>query len=158
MVDCESRIQLIPSREADRIPASIRSSSVRAGPVMFVGARDRKDDESKPRRGGRLRFKVPIVVEAGAPVTVTLSAESQSNAVITVGLDRRPYEVRGPSVELQPCRPNATVANRPVGSSTPFAAGFRLNAPGCVRLEVQSAEASLPIVAELPLGAGCGTA
>ena len=117
----------------------MRRESVSAGPVAFLGAKTYDDHPDSSRPGIRIPVKTPILVKAGPAVTVTLSADSQREALITVGRDRKPYNVRAPSIELEPCPPDATVAGRPVGRRTPFPGGFKLHGPTCVTLTVEVA-------------------
>jgi hypothetical protein len=142
VVDCESRIQVIPSRDDRVLSPTLRRKSVFAGPVVFVGAKGYRNDPHRPfrpsRREERRAVKVRIGVEAEHVVTLELSRRTRRHAVIEIGLDRRPYRVRGPSVELRACPANATVAGRRVGRRTSFVAGgFRLDGPRCVRLAIE---------------------
>lgn len=152
VVDCDSRIQVIPS---GRLPEKAREKSVVAGPVLIVRARQWGDYPRRP--GTPTRVKAPILVKAGPPVTVTVSPESQAAAALMVGRDRGP-NVRGPSVELRPCSPEARVANRRVGKRTPFLAGFKLRRPTCVGLEVEIEGEPEPITRRIPFHASCGSA
>ena len=142
VVDCESRVQVIPSRDDRVLPPSLRRKSVFAGPVVFYGAKGYRDDPHRPfrpsRHEERRAVKVRIGVEAEHVVTLKLSGRTRRHAMIEIGLDRRPYRVRGPSVELRACPANATVAGRRVGRRTSFVAGgFRLDGPRCVRLAIE---------------------
>jgi hypothetical protein len=157
VVDCDSRVQVIPSgRHSGRIPEAARRTSVVAGPVVVIGARRWGSYPRQP--GSSTRFKAPLLVEAGAAVTVTVAAESRADAALMVGRARGP-DVHGPSVELRPCAPGARVANRRVGSHTPFLAGFRLRRPTCVGLEVEveieGEGEGEPITRRIPFHASC---
>lgn len=149
VVDCDSRVQVIPS---GRLPEKAREKSVVAGPVVVIGARQWGDYPRRP--GTPTRVKAPILVKAGPTVTVTLSPESRADAALMVGRARGP-DVHGPSVELRPCAPGARVANRRVGSHTPFLAGFRLRRPTCVGLEVEVEGEGEPITRRIPFHASC---
>lgn len=157
-VDCDSRIQLIPSRHhRGPIPESARRTSVVAGTVVFIDAKRYADYPRASKPGIRIRTKVPISVESGPAVTITLSTESQNDALITVGQAQEPNEVRGHSVTLRPCPPGAMVAGRRVGRRTPFAAGFRLHGPTCVYLEVEIDGEPGPIARQIPFGVSCSS-
>jgi hypothetical protein len=115
IVDCDSRIQVTPSRRRPgRIPRSLRKSSVFAGPVVFVSAKQFEGEAIDPGDKRLRPVKVPMLVAAGHTVTVAVSPPTGRRAVVEVGLDRRPYDVRVPSVELRPCSRRAKVAGRHV--------------------------------------------
>jgi hypothetical protein len=159
IVDCDSRIQVIPSRRhPGRIPRSLRKSSVFAGPVVFIGAK--QEEETVDPGAKRFRpVKAPMLVEAGHTVTVTVSPPTGRRAVVEVGRDRRPHAVRGPSVELRACARRAKVAGRRVGRRTFFVGGFRLDGPMCLVLTVAVEGTSEPITRRVAFGKGeCGAA
>jgi hypothetical protein len=160
IVDCDSRIQVIPSRRhPGRIPRSLRKSSVFAGPVVFVSAKQFEGEAIDPGDKRLRPVKVPMLVGAGHTVTVAVSAPTGRRAVVEIGLDRRPYAVRVPSVELRPCSRRAKVAGRRVGRRTPFLGGFRLDGPMCLALTVAVAGTSEPIMRSVAFGKGaCGAA
>jgi hypothetical protein len=85
VVDCDSRLQVIPSRD-DRLAPSVRRRSVFVGPVMFFGAKTWRNDprnEFRPSRpGGRVPVKVPIGVDAERVVTLTLLRRTRRHAAI----------------------------------------------------------------------------
>ena len=162
IVDCKSRSQVVPPRRPQvHLPKSVRETSLIAGPVTFTGARQWSEARSmfKPS-GAELRpVKVPIIVEAGNTVVVTASPPAGRQAVFEVARDQAPYRARGPAVELIPCAPSATVANRPVGPRTPFLAGFKLDGPMCLDVEVVVAGQGEPIADTISFGRGtCSSA
>jgi hypothetical protein len=157
VVDCDSRVQVIPSgRSSGRIPESARRRSVVAGSVVFIGAKRWGDLPREARLPTRV--KPPILVKAGPAVTITLSPESRSDAAFMVGRARKPFDIRGLSIELRPCPPEAMVANRRVGRRTPFLAGFKLRRPTCVRLDVEIDGDPEPITRQIPFLTACGSA
>jgi hypothetical protein len=160
IVDCDSRIQVIPSRRhPGRIPRSLRKSSVFAGPVVFVSAKQFEGEAIDPGDKRLRPVKVPVLVAAGHAVTVGVSPPTGRRAVVEVGLDRRPYAVRTPSVELRACSRRAKVAGRRVGRRTPFLGGFRLDGPMCLALTVAVEGTSEPITRNVAFGEGaCGAA
>jgi hypothetical protein len=159
IVDCDSRIQVIPSRRhPGRIPGSIRRASVFAGPVVFIGARQLEREAIDPHRRRLQPVKVPMLVGAGHAVTVSVSPPTGSRAVIEVGLDRRPFAVRNPSVELRPCARRAKVAGRRVGRRTTFLGGFRIDGPMCLALTVEVEGTSEPITRSVAFGRGACSA
>jgi hypothetical protein len=160
IVDCDSRIQVIPSRRhPGRIPRSLRKSSVFAGPVVFVSAMQFEGEAIDPGSKLLRPVKIPMLVAAGHAVTVAVLPPTGRRAVLEVGLDRRPHAVRGPSVELRPCSRRAKVAGRRVGRRTPFLGGFRLDGPMCLVLTVTVEDASEPITRSVAFGKGaCGAA
>jgi hypothetical protein len=160
IVDCDSRIQVIPSRRhPGRIPRSLRKSSVFAGPVVFVSAKQFEGEAIDPGDKRLRPVKVPMLVGAGHTVTVAVSAPTGRRAVVEVGLDRRPYAVRTPSVELRPCSRRAKVAGRRVGRRTPFLGGLRLDGPMCLALTVAVEDTSEPITRNVAFGENaCGAA
>jgi hypothetical protein len=156
-VDCETRAQVIPAKDHPaRIRPSVRRRSIVAGRVLFLGAKQWSNypEESKP--GIRIPVKVPMVAEAGAAVTISLTPEQAGQALIGVARDQKPYEVRSTEVRLEPCQPDATVANRRVGRRTPFVGGFRLHGPTCLGLTVRADDDPQPIAREIAFGQGCG--
>jgi hypothetical protein len=156
VVDCESRVQVIP--EADD-PSWLRRKSVFAGPVVFVGAKGYRNDRHRPFRPSpgveHRAVKVRIAVDAERVVTLELAGRTRRHAVIEIGLDRRPYRVRGPRVELRACPANATVAGRRVGRRTDFVAGgFRLDGPRCVKLAIEIEGRAEPLTRRIAFGRG----
>ena len=151
IVDCQSRSQIIPSRHPGRIPRSARKVSMFAGPVMFLGAKQWGNEPVEPRPGRLQPVKVPIVVEAGHAVTVSVSPPAERRAVVEVGRDHGPA-VGGRSVELRPCPPSATVANRRVGPRTSFLGGFRLDGPMCLDVHVEVEGQTEPIARRIGFG------
>jgi hypothetical protein len=67
-----------------------------------------------------------------------VAGHSVLQADAEVGLDQAPYKVRSDAVSLRPCPPEAEVAGRRVGRFTPFNAGFRVDGPQCLRLEIEA--------------------
>src|SRR5215207_8004018 len=66
LVDCASRIQVIPSRRhPGRIPRSLRKWSVFAGPVVFLSAKQFEGEAIDPGDKRLRPVKVPILVGAG---------------------------------------------------------------------------------------------
>jgi hypothetical protein len=66
IVDCNSRIQVIPSRRhPGRIPRSLRKWSVFAGPVVFLSAKQFEGEAIDPGDKRLRPVKVPILVGAG---------------------------------------------------------------------------------------------
>jgi hypothetical protein len=160
VVDCDSRIQVIPSRRhPGRIPRRLRKSSVFAGPVVFVSSKQMEGEAIESGSKLLRPVKVPMLVAAGHAVTVAVSPPTGRRAVLEVGLDRRPDAVREPSVELRPCSRRAKVAGRRVGRRTPFLGGFRLDGPMCLVLTVAVEGGSEPITRTVVFGKGaCGAA
>ena len=156
VVDCTTRSQVVPAREhPGRIRPSILRRSVVAGPVVILGAKQWADYPGRPKPGIRIPVKSPMIVDAGAAVTISLAEESEQVARIVVGLDQKPYEFRTDAVTLEPCPPDATVAGRRVGRRTPFLGGFRLHGPTCVSVTVTPVEDPEPIAREIAFGASC---
>ena len=158
IVDCDSRIQVIPSRRhPGRIPRRLRKSSVFAGPVVFVSAKQFEGEAIEPGSKLLRPVKVPMLVAAGHAVTVAVSPPTGRYAVLEVGLDSRRQSVRGPSVELRPCSRRTKVASQRVGRRTPFLGGFRLDGPMCLVLTVAVEGRSEPITRTVAFGKGaCG--
>jgi hypothetical protein len=159
VVDCESRIQVIPSRDDRLLPPSLRRKSVFAGPVVFFGAKGYRNDPRRSFRPSRRvehrAVKVRIGVDAERVVTLELSRRARRHAVIEIGLDQRPYRVRGPAVELQACPADATVAGRRVGRRTDFVGGgFRLDGPRCVKLALAIEGRAEPLTRRIAFGRG----
>lgn len=152
VVDCESRSQVVPGRGNRFAP---RRTSMFAGPVAFSGAKRLRHQPRRyfrPSRPDRVvPVKVPIEVKARREVIVSLPP-AEDEAVIEVGLDRAPYTVRGHSVELHPCPPDAEVAGRRVGRRTPFLGGFRIAGPGCLRVVVEVIGRSREITRRIAFG------
>jgi hypothetical protein len=159
VVDCESRIQVIPSREDRFLPPSLRRKSVFAGPVAFVAVKGYRKDPHRPFRPSpgveHRAVKVRIAVDAKRVVTLELSRRTRRHAVIEIGLDQRPYRVRDPAVELRACPADATVAGRRVGRRTDFVGGgFRLDGPRCVKLAIEIEGRAEPLTRRLAFGRG----
>ena len=145
-VTCESRIQVIP-RHGKPLTQEMRRHAVEIGGVFFLGARDYVDSprsEFEARPGRTAPVKTPYLVPSGPPVTVTLATRSVPHTDAEVGLDQAPYKVRADAVTLEPCPPEAEVAGRRVGRYTTFNAGFRVDGPQCLRLEVQADDEASP--------------
>jgi hypothetical protein len=154
IVDCDSRVQVIPSRRhPGRIPRRLRKSSVFAGPVVFLSAKQLEGEALEPGDNRLRPVKAPMLVEAGHKVIVTVSPPTGRRAVVVVGRDRRPY-VRAPSVELRACSRRAKVAGRRVGRRTFFVGGFRLDGPMCLVLTVVVEGTSEPIRRSVAFGKG----
>ncbi len=126
VVDCQTRLQVIPRNDH---PPLRGPGYVAAGPVTFTAW------FTDVPAGQLKRIKAPIFVDAGQQVTISLSDASARRAEIRIGLDQG-GEVRGPSVGLSPCPPDATVAGRRVGRYTPFLGGFKVDGPMCMRVTV----------------------
>jgi hypothetical protein len=155
VVDCTSRIQVIPAREHPaRIAPSVLRRSVVAGPVVFLGAKQWSDYPDRPRPGIRIPVKSPYIVDAGKAVTISLAEEEEMQARLMVGRDQKPYNLRTAAVTLEPCEPDATVAGRRVGRRTPFLAGFKLHGPSCITVSVTPAGEG-PVTRDIPFGAPC---
>ena len=156
-VNCESRSQTIgPSPPA-------HPSDVVAGPMILRGGKvwaTQPRSDFKPRRpGGWVPVKVPFTVAAGHPATLSLSTRDRDHAQIMVGLDRNPRGLRGPEVRFEPCRPDATVADVPVGPRTVFVGGFRIDGPVCLHAKVLPDDAFAAIKRRIAFGRGtCGAA
>ena len=133
-VDCQSRSQTIGGSP----PAG--PSDIAAGPLILRGGKIWADEprwELEPRRPGeRVPVKTPFIVKAGHPATLALAARDRTRGRIMVGLDQAPYDLRGPEVRFDPCAPDATVADVPVGPRTVFVGGFRIDGPMCMHLTV----------------------
>jgi hypothetical protein len=125
--------------------------------VTFIGAKQWGNSTVKPRPGRLQPVKVPMVVEAGHTVGVSVSPPAGHTAMFDVGRDHGP-SVGGKRVELRPCRPNATVANRRIGPRTPFLAGFKLDGEMCLGVEVAVEGRPQPIRRTIGFGRpNCGT-
>jgi hypothetical protein len=125
--------------------------------VVFVSAKQFEGEAIDPGSKLLRPVKVPMLVAAGHTVTLELSAPTGRRAVVEVGLDRRPFAVRVPSVELRPCSRRAKVAGRRVGRRTPFLGGFRLDGPMCLVLTVSVEGTSEAITRNVAFGKGaCG--
>jgi hypothetical protein len=159
VVDCASRIQVVPSRDDRLLSPSLRRKSVFAGPVVFFGAKGYRNDPRRSfwpsRRVEHRGVKVRIGVDAERVVTMELSRRTRRHAVIEIGLDQRPYRVRGPRVELRACPADATVAGRRVGRRTSFVGGgFRLDGPRCVKLALAIEGRAEPLTRRIAFGRG----
>jgi len=155
IVDCESRLAIIPPRNpSESIDPRVRRVSVLAGPVLFLGAktfRDAPRKRFKPERpGGLSPAKTPIYLRADREVTVTVSPPEGHRARLSVGLDRG--SARGTSVTLRSCPEDAEVEGRPVGPWTDYRAGFRVDAPMCVGIDVQVEGATEPVGKSIAFG------
>ena len=149
VVDCDSRIQVVPGRGPERIEGSIS-----AGPVTFAGAKHWRDlprRDIQPRRGRWVPVKMPLIVDAGPAVTVTILSPVEQ-ARIVIGLDQAPYEVRAGEVALRPCPRSATVAGRRVGAQTPFNGGFLVEGPTCLALRIALGVDPTPVTTRLAVG------
>ncbi len=157
VVDCQTRMQTIPDRRSRApLPPRSRRASVIAGPAAFIAAKQLRRLQVTPRGGRRAPAKAPIRVAAGSPVRIALTPRTTRRAVISVGRDRG-TDVRAPAVELRPCPPDAEVAGRRVGAFTPFAAGFELDGPTCVRLRVSSVGDAQSYRRQIPVGKQCSS-
>jgi hypothetical protein len=159
VVDCGSRVQVLPSRDDRSLSPSLRRKSVFAGPVVFVGAKTYRNDPRRDfqpsRRVEHRAQKVRIAVDAERVVTLKLAGRTRRHAVIEIALGRRPYRVRGPRVELRACPADATVAGRRVGRRTDFVAGgFRLDGPRCVKLAIEVEGRAEPLTRRIAFGRG----
>jgi hypothetical protein len=125
---------------------------------MFFGAKIYRDDprrDFRPRRPGRrVVVKIPVAVEAERIVTLRLLRGTRRHALIEIGLDQRPFRVRGRQVELRACPADATVAGRPVGRRTPFNGGFKLERPQCMKLAVEVEGTVEPLKRRIAFGRG----
>jgi hypothetical protein len=153
VVDCESRLKV---GNPDSVDLRVRRNDLLAGPVLFVGAkywRKHRRKLFKPRRRGGLRpAKVPMVVRADHEVTVTVLPPEGHRARLTVGRDQAPYSARGTSVTLRSCPAEAAVPGGPFAPWTTFLAGFKVDAPICVGIEVAVAGAPAPITKSIAFG------
>jgi hypothetical protein len=151
-VDCATRSQTI-----GRVPDAGPGDAV-AGPLILRGAgawAHASHDYLEPRRPGQSRqAKMPFIVAAGHPVTLSLTGRSVSHASVIVGLDQRPYGLRAAAIRFDPCPPDATVGDRRVGPRTVFVGGFRVDGPQCLHISVLPDGTADPINRRLALGRG----
>ena len=94
---------------------------------------------------------VPIYLRANREITVTVSPPEGHRALLRVGTDG-PGTARGTSVTLRSCPEDAEVAGRPVGPWTFFPAGFKVDAPMCVGIEVVADGRAEPITKRIRFG------
>lgn len=160
IVDCESRLAIIPPRNpTGSIDPRVRRVSVLAEPVLFAGAKRWRKAPRKlftPKRpGGLPGAKIPIYVRANREVTVTALPPAGHRALLSVALDRG--HARGASVTLRSCPEDAEVVGlggvgRPVGPWTDYRAGFKVDAPMCVGIEVEADGTTGPITRSIAFG------
>ena len=135
---CETRAEgpsEAPPFEADA------ARDVALGRVTFLGLKERIP-LSRPR-GGDTLAKRPVVVEAGAPVTVRIRPLRRTRARLDFDRsewsDRRRRVAAGAgqrSVRFEPCPPGTKrfTDGRPLGDHTFYPGGFLIGRRGCVRL------------------------
>jgi hypothetical protein len=154
IADCEATLGKVV-REDPTIDSHARKVSLLAGPMLFLGAKQwRKEPRKlfKPNRRGGLRgAKVPIYLEADREVQVTVLPPEGHRALFDVGLQQPPYHARGASVIVRSC-PGEEVPGRPFGPWTWMPAGFKVDAPMCLGIEVTVAGAHEPITKSIALG------
>jgi hypothetical protein len=152
IADCEATLGGIEDRDPGTSPR-VRRSSLFAGPIVFLGAKSWRNfprKHLKPERRGVLRpAKVPIYLKADHEVTVTVLPPAGHRAIFGVGLERG--QARGTSVIVRSC-PGDPVPNRWLGPWTWMPAGFRVDAPMCVGIEVHVEGATQPITKTIAFG------
>jgi hypothetical protein len=129
--------------------------SVRAGPLWFVGARDRASDG----RSGRLPdfyrqgWEMAFVVDPGTTVSVTVPA--QERPYIWFASGPGPGGLQGVtfvSCPAVPVPPGTTVVNP--GGTSQFGVGIKVTAPRCITFDVWTSASTRPIEVTLSFGAG----
>lgn len=138
------------SRVSGALGAGWRKGEVKAGPVVFVGARGYADDRPSLYAAPRDRatvHKVLLVVTGARAVEITVR---HPDAALFYD-ERRwrdrnvvPFRLGDPRTRFEPCGG---------GLATQFNGGFLLRGPACVPVEVRVA-GEVPVFATLSFGAG----
>jgi hypothetical protein len=135
---CSERVE--PPRR-DFVPSS---RDVVLGRVVFLELRGINNRIGARPRDADMTMKVPVIVRAGAPVTVRIHERGRTSARLDFVRDgwnaprRRVAEGAGQrAVRFVPCDPAqpAWTDGRPMGPWTGFNGGFLVARPGCAVLE-----------------------
>ena len=106
---------------------------VALGRVAFLGLRDRRGTSGDPPVA-----KVPVVIAAGAPVTVRITPLRRTRARLDFDVDawRREGRAGQRAVRFVPCAPQTPrfTDGEPVGDHTFYPGGFLIRRKGCARL------------------------
>jgi hypothetical protein len=143
VVDCVQRVETLDNWP----PEGWEERAVEAGPVAFVGLRDAVRQKSDD---GRIRFEVPVLVDAEKQVTI---------AARTPGVDLGFGDVEDDvsAVTFKACPSWERNFDRPadVGPFTQFVGTIEADEPKCVELEVHVLGERKPVHERFGLGREC---
>jgi hypothetical protein len=145
VVDC---VQRVDTNLEEWPPPGWEERSIEAGPVAFVGLRDAVDQ--KPEEG-RVRFEVPVLVDAEKQVTVAARTPG-------VELGFGDQDENTEAVTFKACPSWERNFERPaeVGSFTQFVGTIESDEPACVEFDVHVLGESKPMRERFGLGRDCG--
>lgn len=156
---CSSRVEVTSSLGPPR-----QRIDVAIGPVYFAGlARVTRmmADEFTPRAGKRyVEAKAPLVIRAGAAVTISIIAprgEQAGLAYAKPAPDTPPFTIAngGRAVTFRPCKPSQPrfTDDGQVGRQTIFSGGFLIRGSTCVVIRIHTQDGRR-YRERVPFGAG----